>query len=54
VAADHARYVEIALRLGRDSDFRRHVTRRVLDRVPALFDHDQSVRAIEDVLAAGV
>ncbi|MGF7210949.1 putative O-linked N-acetylglucosamine transferase (SPINDLY family) [Skermanella aerolata] len=53
VAADHAEYVELALRLGRDRDFRRHVTRRVLDRVPALFDHDQSVRAIEHVLAAG-
>ncbi|HYI69789.1 MAG TPA: tetratricopeptide repeat protein [Skermanella sp.] len=54
VAPDHARYVEIALKLGRDKDFRRHVTRRVLDRVPALFDHAPSVRAIEDVLAAEV
>ena len=53
VAGDHAHYVELALRLGREPDFRRHVTRRVLDRVPALFDHAPSVRAIEDVLAAG-
>ena len=40
-------------RLGREPDFRRHVTRRVLDRVPGLFDHAPSVRAIEDVLAGG-
>ena len=53
VADDHAHYVEIALRLGRERDFRRHVTRRVLDRVPALFEHAPSIRAIEDVLAAG-
>jgi protein O-GlcNAc transferase len=53
VASDHEDYVEIALRLGRDKDFRRHVTRRVLDRVPALFEHAPSVSAIEDVLAAG-
>jgi predicted O-linked N-acetylglucosamine transferase (SPINDLY family) len=53
VASDHAHYVEIALRLGRETDFRRHVTRRVLDRVPALFDHAPSIRAIEEVLAAG-
>ena len=53
VARDHEHYVELALTLGRDRDFRRHVTRRVLDRVPALFDHEASVRAIEDVLAAG-
>jgi len=53
VARDRAHYVEIALRLGREPDFRRHVTRRVLDRVPGLFEHTPSVRAIEEVLAAG-
>ena len=37
VAADHAGYVELALRLAAEPEFRRHVTRRVLDRVPALF-----------------
>jgi protein O-GlcNAc transferase len=50
VARDHADYVELALRLAAEPAFRRHVTRRVLDRVPALFDHVPSVRAIEDAL----
>jgi protein O-GlcNAc transferase len=50
VARDHADYVELALRLAAEPAFRRHVTRRVLDRVPALFDHIPSVRAIEDAL----
>ena len=53
VAADHAGYVDLALRLGREPEFRRHVTRRVLDRVPGLFDHTPSIRAIEHVLAGG-
>ena len=50
VARDHADYVELALRLAAEPDLRRHVTRRVLDRVPVLFDHIPSVRAIEDAL----
>jgi protein O-GlcNAc transferase len=50
VARDHADYVELALRLAAEPAFRRHVTRRVLDRVLALFDHIPSVRAIEDAL----
>ncbi|UEM04252.1 tetratricopeptide repeat protein [Skermanella rosea] len=48
VARDHAHYVDIALDLASQPDRRAHVIRRVLDRVPLLFDDTQSVRAIEN------
>ncbi|WP_158047158.1 tetratricopeptide repeat protein [Skermanella pratensis] len=48
VARDHAHYVELALDLAREPDRRAHVIRRVLDRVPVLFDDTESVRAIEN------
>ncbi|WP_192499115.1 tetratricopeptide repeat protein [Skermanella pratensis] len=50
VARDHAHYVELALDLAREPDRRTHVIRRVLDRVPVLFDDTESVRAIENAI----
>ena len=48
VARDHAHYVDLALDLASQPDRRAHVIRRVLDRVPLLFDDAKSVRAIEN------
>jgi protein O-GlcNAc transferase len=54
VARDHAHYLELALQLGTEPDFRTAVVRRILDACGVLFESDASVRAIEDFLVGAV
>jgi predicted O-linked N-acetylglucosamine transferase (SPINDLY family) len=47
VADSEERYVEIAVRLGRDADFRHHVRKAVVERRDVLFEDDRVPRAFE-------
>jgi protein O-GlcNAc transferase len=54
VTADFEAHVETTVRLGRDADERRALSRRILAANGALFDRDEPVRALEDFLARAV
>lgn len=54
VAADAAQYVDLAVRLAQDPDYRQDITRQIEAGRPALFEDTAPVRALEGFLAQGV
>lgn len=54
VAEDLDHYVQIAVRLGTDPQWRGEVSRRILERRERLFDHPAAVRELEDFLRRAV
>lgn len=52
VAHDESHYVELALRLGSDHEFRRAMSERIRERSDRLFEDMQAVRALERFLQA--
>ncbi len=54
VAADEAQYVELAVRLARDADYREGMRRRIDAGRAVLFEDTAPVRALEAFLAQGV
>jgi predicted O-linked N-acetylglucosamine transferase (SPINDLY family) len=54
VAADEAQYVDLAVKLAQDADYREGMRRRIAAGRPALFEDTAPVRSLEDFLAQGV
>ena len=54
VAADAASYVDKAVGLGADAEWRRALSQRILDRRGDLFEREEPVRALEDFLERAV
>jgi len=54
VAADPDEYVDIALRLAADADFRRHVCGRIADTVDTLFNDTAAVEQLAGFFEAAV
>ncbi|HYD30528.1 MAG TPA: tetratricopeptide repeat protein [Azospirillaceae bacterium] len=54
VARDWEHYIDLAVRLGTDADWRHHLHQRILAANGALFEHADSVTAIADFLEGAV
>ena len=52
IAQDDPHYVELALRVARDRDYRRSLAERIARGLPRLFGRDEPVAALADALAA--
>lgn len=52
IAHDAPQYVELALRIARDGDYRRSLAERIANGLPRLFGRDEPVAALADALAA--
>ena len=52
IAHDDARYVELALRVARDRDYRRSLAERIADGLPSLFGRDEPMAALAAELVA--
>jgi predicted O-linked N-acetylglucosamine transferase (SPINDLY family) len=52
ITHDDAHYIELALRVARDRDYRRSLAERIAHGLPRLFGRDESVAALADKLAA--
>ena len=50
VAGSPKEYVEIAIRLGRDADFRTSVSEKILERCPIIFDDQRVVKDLAKFL----
>ena len=51
VCASYDEYIDTAVRLGRDPEFRRDIRARIVSGRSALFDDVDSIRALENFLA---